>query len=80
MHGDDEVCAPQWLCYVASSPSERLNGDRLRLEIQGSPSFCANIVKKDPGSVGQNSVAIAGTNFTKPGAHNKGDLCTVQGD
>ena len=36
-----------------------------------------NIVKKDPGRARQNSLATAGTNFTKPGAHNKGDLCTV---
>ena len=38
-------------------------------------TFCANIVKKDPGRARQNSVATAGTNFTKPGAQNKGDLC-----
>ena len=44
MHGDDEVFAPQWLCYVASSLSERLNRDRLQLEIEGSPLFFANIV------------------------------------
>ena len=43
--------------------------------IQRSPLFCANIVKKDPGRARQNSLATAGTNFTKPGAHNKGDLC-----
>ena len=35
-----------------------------------------NIVKKDPGRARQNSLATAGTNFTKPGAQNKGDLCT----
>ena len=34
-------------------------------------------VKKDPGRARQNSPATAGTNFTKPGAHNKGDLCTM---
>ena len=38
--------------------------------------YCAqNIVKKDPGRAWQNSLATAGTNFTKPGAQNKGDLC-----
>ena len=31
--------------------------------------------KKDPGRARQNSLATAGTNFTKPGAQNKGDLC-----
>ena len=46
-----------------------------RASIQRSPLFCANIVKKDPGRARQNSLATAGTNFTKPGAQNKGDLC-----
>ena len=31
--------------------------------------------KKDPGRARQNSLATAGTNSTKPGAQNKGDLC-----
>ena len=44
--------------------------------VQRSPLFCANIVKKDPGIARQKSLATARTNFTKPGAHNKGDLCT----
>ena len=43
--------------------------------VQRSPLFCANIVKKDPGIARQKSLATARTNFTKPGAHNKGDLC-----
>ena len=43
--------------------------------IQRSPLFCASIFKKDPGRARQNSLATAGTNFTKPGVHNKGDLC-----
>ena len=38
-------------------------------------TFCANIVKKDPGRDRQNSLATARANFTKPGARNKGDLC-----
>ena len=46
--------------------------------VQRSPLFCANIVKKDPGKARQNSLATAGTNFTKPGAQNKGDLCTLK--
>ena len=33
--------------------------------------------KKDPGRAGQKSLATAGTNFTKPGTHNKGDLCIL---
>ena len=37
--------------------------------------FCTNIVKKDPGRAKQSSLATAGTNFIKPGAQNKGDLC-----
>ena len=45
-------------------------------KVQRSPLFCANIVKKDPGRARQNSLATAGTNFTKSGAQNKGDLCT----
>ena len=43
--------------------------------LQRSTLFCANIVKKDPGRARQNSIATAGTNFTKPGAQNKVDLC-----
>ena len=39
-----------------------------------------NIVKKDPGRARQNSLATAGTNFTKPGAQNKGDLCIRRGE
>ena len=35
-----------------------------------------NIVKKDPGRARQSSLATEGTNFTKPGAQNKEDLCT----
>ena len=35
------------------------------------------MVKKDPGRARQNSLATAGTNFTKPGAHNKGALCII---
>ena len=31
----------------------------------------------DPGRAGQNSLATAGTNFTKPGAHIKGDLIGI---
>ena len=36
--------------------------------------------KQDPGRVRQKSLVTAGTNFTKPGAHNKGDLCSVGRD
>ena len=43
--------------------------------LQRTPLFCANRVKKDPGRARKNSLATAGTNFTKPGAQNKGDLC-----
>ena len=45
--------------------------------LQRSPLFCANIVKKDPGRARQKSLTTAGTNFTKPGAQNKGDLCIL---
>ena len=55
-------------------PVISLFGDILVFHIQRSPLFCGNIVKKDPGRAGQNSLATAGTNFTKPGVHNKGDL------
>ena len=34
-----------------------------------------NMVKMDPGRARQNSLATAGTNFTKPGAYNKVDIC-----
>ena len=37
-----------------------------------------NTFKKDPGRARQSSLATAGTNFTKPGAQNKGDLCRVE--
>ena len=37
--------------------------------------MCANTFKKDPGRARRNILATAGTNFTKPGAQNKGDLC-----
>ena len=46
--------------------------------LQRSPLFCANLVKRDPGRARQKSLATAGTNFTKPGAHTKVDLCRVQ--
>ena len=39
--------------------------------------FAQSTVKKDPDRAKQSSLATAGTNFTKPGAHNKWDLCTV---
>ena len=39
--------------------------------LQRSSLFCANTVKKDPGRARQNSLATAGTNFTKPGALSK---------
>ena len=48
--------------------------------VQRSPLFCASIVKKDPDRARQNSLATAGTNFTKPGALNKGDLCMLKTD
>ena len=38
--------------------------------------FCANTVKKDPARARQKSLATAGTNFTKHGAQNKGNLCS----
>ena len=47
------------------------------LYVQSSTLFCANTYKKDPGRARQSSLATAGTNFTKPGAQNKGDLCTT---
>ena len=51
--------------------------DSDQLTYRGAPNGVQNIVvKKDPGRARQNSVATAGTNFTKPGAQNKGDLCT----
>ena len=34
-------------------------------------------IHRDQGRARQTSLATAGTNFTKPGAHNKGDLCTT---
>ena len=45
--------------------------------LQRSPLFCTNIVKKDPGRARQSSLATAETNFTKPGAQNKGDPCII---
>ena len=45
--------------------------------LQRSTLICANIVKKDPGRARQNSLVTAGTNFTKPGAQNKGDRCSI---
>ena len=42
--------------------------ESLNSNIQRSPLFCANIVKKDPGRARQNSLATAGTNFSKAGA------------
>ena len=43
--------------------------------LQKSPLFCANIVKKNPSRAKETTLATAGTNFTKPGAQKKGDLC-----
>ena len=53
----------------------------------GPPSGCSDTVtgvsfilrKTDPGRAKQKSVATALTNFTKPGAQNKGDLYTGLG-
>ena len=47
-------------------------------QVQRSPLFCAKRDKRYLGRARQNSLATAGTNFTKPGAHNKGDLCTIR--
>ena len=44
------------------------------MKVQRSSLFWANIVKKDPDRARQNSLATAGTNFTKPGAQNKEDI------
>ena len=41
---------------------------------RGLLNSAQNIVKKDPGRAKQSSLATAGTNFTKPGAQNRGDL------
>ena len=46
-----------------------------RLRNENSSEVCTKIGKKDPGMAKQNSLATAATNFTKPGAQNKGDLC-----
>ena len=45
--------------------------------VNGLLYFVQSIVKKDPGRAKQNSLATAVTNFTKPGAQNKGDLCNL---
>ena len=47
-----------------------------RASYRGLLYSAQNISKKDPGRVKQKSLATAITNFTKPGAQNKGDLCT----
>ena len=60
-----------------SGQSGILTALNLPNSIQRSPLFFANISKKDPGRARQNSLATAGTNFTKPGAHNRGDHRTV---
>ena len=49
----------------------------LRYLYRGLLYSAQNIVKKDPGRARQNSLATAQTNFTKPGAQNKGDLCIL---
>ena len=43
-------------------------------------TFGHGVVKKDPGRASRNSLSTAGTNFTKPGAQNKGDLCIRRGE
>ena len=49
----------------------------VKMIVQRSPLFCANIVKKGPGRTRRNSLSTAGLNLSKPGAHNKGDLCSM---
>ena len=65
---------------IVHNNSDKGEGGRSEIlkiyNVQRLTLFCANIVKKDPGRAGQNNLATAGTNFTKPGAQKKGDLCT----
>ena len=51
--------------------AERLRGNQPQKETGKS----SNLAMQHPGRARQNSLATAGTNFTKPGAQNKGDLC-----
>ena len=57
---------------IVHNNSDKGEGGRSEIlkiyNVQRLTLFCANIVKKDPGRAGQNSLATAGTNFTKPGA------------
>ena len=45
------------------------------LTYRGRLYSAQSILKKDPGRTRQKSLATAGTNFTKPGVHDKVDLC-----
>ena len=71
---------PHFINASASEPCIKMGGGTSKVmsfsEIQRSSLFCTNIVKKDPGRARQKSLATAGTNFTKHGAQNNGDLCT----
>ena len=48
-----------------------------RRKYRGLLYSAQNIVKKDLGRAKQKSLATAVTNFTKPRAQNKGDLCNA---
>ena len=76
---------PSKLHLLASAiliPSTFAHGDRRRPREQlrrPPPHYSAqSTFKKDPDRARQNSLATVGTNFSKPRAHNKGDLCTMQ--
>ena len=64
-------------CRQRKVGRKNLGFDKGVIQYRGLLYSAQNIVKKEPGRACQNSLATAGTNFTKPGAQNKGDLCTT---
>ena len=69
----------KWWARGDAKTAKAAKGPYLNDVYRGLLYSAQNIVKKDPGRARQKSLATAQTNFTKPGAQNKGDLCTCGG-
>ena len=73
-----QSCTFLLLQYLSHRPLRTRDRRRPREQLRRPPPHYSaqSTFKKDPGRARQNSLATVGTNFTKPGAHNKGDFCT----
>ena len=71
-------CLPPLLNLPAAFSQPRSNHKEVPSRYRARLYSVQNTFKKDPGRTRQNSLATAGTHFTKPGAQNKVDPCIVQ--